>query len=73
MSMERKANELVLTSPLDPWVLTLRDGNEVTVWAHGVTERDGYHVFVALMRGEPHFEMEVCRVPMAIVAEFVGG
>ncbi len=66
-------DDLVLTGALDRWELILRDGQRVTVWAHGVSERDDDYVFVALMRGEPHFELELCRVPMAIVRDLTGG
>lgn len=64
---------LVLTNSLDRWDLTLATGEAVTIWAHGVAERDEHYVFVALMRGEPHFEMELCRFPLEAVSELVGG
>jgi len=67
------ANDLVLTGALDRWELILRSGETVTVWAHGVSEREGDYVFVALMRGVPHFEVELCRVPVAIVSDLTGG
>jgi hypothetical protein len=64
---------LALTDPLDPWELTLRSGEVLTIQAHGVKEEDGTYVFVALMHGDPHFELELARIPMALVAELEGG
>lgn len=71
--MSENANQLTLTGRLDRWDLTLRTGEQVTVWAHGVSERDGKYIFVALMRGEPHYEMELCAFPMRAVADLIGG
>ena len=71
--MTNPDDKLVLTDPLDRWDLTLTSGEAVTVWAHGVAERDADLVFVALMRGDPHFEVELLRIPRSIVADFVGG
>ena len=65
--------QLTLTSALDRWELTLRSGETLVIWAHGVKEDGDRYVFVALMRGEPHFEVEVSSVPMAMVVELVGG
>lgn len=73
MSLSGDAKELVLTGPLDTWRVTLRSGDCLTIWAHGVAENADHYVFVALMRGEPHFEIEVCRIPVAIVSDLIGG
>lgn len=62
-----------MTDNLDRWDVTLRTGETVTVWAHGVAERGENYVFVALMRGDPHFEMELCSMPTAVVDDLVGG
>jgi hypothetical protein len=65
--------DLVLTSPLDRWEATLEGGAVVIVWAHGVKEDAERYVFVALMRGEPNYESEVCSIPMSAVVDLVGG
>ncbi len=71
--MTDSGDPLVLTDALDRWDLTLRTGETIAVWAHAVAERDGNYVFVALMQGAPHFELELCSVPKAVVAELLGG
>lgn len=68
-----KTSDLTLTDQLDPWHVALRSGQEVTVHAHGVKEVDGRYVFVALMRGQPNFEVELCSVPMDLVEELLSG
>ena len=45
----------------------------MTVWAHAVGDEEGQYIFTALMRGDPNYEVEVCRVPTALVADIVGG
>jgi hypothetical protein len=62
-----------LTADLDEWRVTLTTGEVLVMRAHGVAEADGYFVFVALMRGSPHYEYELARIPANVVAELVGG
>ena len=44
-------------------------GDNMTVRAHGVTERDGNYVFVELMAGEPAYEYELVRLPVSAVID----
>ena len=62
-----------LTDDLDYWEVRFKSGEMMTLRAHGVTERDGAWVFVALMEGTPHYEYELARVPASLVAEVNGG
>jgi hypothetical protein len=62
-----------LTSDLDEWRVTLTSGDVVVLRAHGVHETEGYLVFVALMKGSPHYEYEVARVPVGAVEDWSGG
>lgn len=71
--MDASAESHALTSPLDRWEVELTSGETVVVWAHGASERDDRLVFVALMTGKPHFEVEVATLPKSIVADFSGG
>lgn len=62
-----------LTSDLDYWEVTLKDGETVLIRAHAVGERDGHYRFVALMAGDPAFEYELVRLPIAAVKDYEGG
>lgn len=62
-----------LTSDLDYWQVVLNTGEKITLRAHGVAERDDHYVFVALMEGQPPFEYELCRIPVAAVKDVSGG
>ncbi len=64
---------LELTSRLDRWDATLKDGTSLTIWAHAVSEDADNYVFKALMRGDPHFEIDVARIPTTVVADLIGG
>jgi hypothetical protein len=71
--MTEALEHLVLINDLNRWDVTLRTGEVLTVWAHGVSERDGDHVFVAFMEGTPVFEREICKIPNAVVPALLGG
>jgi hypothetical protein len=62
-----------LTRELDWWQITLRTGDVVEVRAHGYVEADGFLRFVALMRGAPHYEYELARIPTSVVVAVLGG
>jgi hypothetical protein len=62
-----------LTSDLDYWEVTLEDGGTVAIRAHTVTERNGHYCFMALMVGDPAYEYELVRFPVASVAHYEGG
>jgi len=62
-----------LTMDLDIWEVTLKSGDVLTLRAHGVKVEAGYWVFVALMRGEPHYEYELMRVSASVVDDVQGG
>jgi hypothetical protein len=62
-----------LTSELDHWTVTLKSGEKIEVAAHAYAERDEHLVFVALCRGEPHLEVDVAAIPVALVDGVNGG
>jgi hypothetical protein len=64
-------NELVLD--LDEWIVTLRDGSVLRLLAHGYSQEGDEYVFSALMRGKPHYEVYLARIPVAIVATVLSG
>ena len=61
-----------LTPDAGTWDVTLRTGEVLKVLAHSVSEEEGQHVFWLLMRGRPHFDVAVLRVPSSLVAEIYG-
>lgn len=63
----------ILTSDLDYWEVQLSDDGVIEVRAHGFAERDGFFVFVALMRGTPHYEYELVRIAATEVKNIDGG
>lgn len=62
-----------LTAELDIWQVTLTTGDVVEIAAHGVAERGGFHVFVALVKGTPHYEVDVAAIPSTLVNDVLGG
>jgi hypothetical protein len=62
-----------LTSPLGEWELTLVGGGRIRLSAHAYHEDQGDYVFAMLMVGTPHYEIDVARIPAAIVEEIEGG
>ena len=74
MTRPKRGNEqVVLSSPLDRWEITLASGDQMTVWAHGMKQDRAEYVFVALVGGTPNYEVELSRVPMAAVTDVIGG
>lgn len=71
--MSASPARLILSSDLDYWEVDLKLGARVIVKAHGVTERDGFYVFVALMDGSPPYEYELARFPISAVIDYRGG
>lgn len=63
--------ELVLD--LDEWLVTLRDGSVLRLLAHAYSHEGDEYVFSALMRGKPHYEVHLARIPAAIVATVLSG
>lgn len=64
---------LQLTGDLGSWELSLKDGTRLTVSAHGYSEEGGTYVFSMLMEGQPCFELDVARIPVAVVDTIYGG
>jgi len=62
-----------LTADLDEWRVTLTTGDVVVIRAHSVRETESDLVFLALMKGSPHYEYEVARFPAGSVTDWSGG
>ncbi len=58
-----------LASDPELWTIDLRDGNQVTVIAHGYSVEGGEAVFSLLFRGTPHFAVESLRIPLELMPE----
>jgi hypothetical protein len=61
-----------LAVALGDWELT-PGGGRIWIAAHAYHEDQGDYVFSALMKGTPNYEVEVARVPKAIVVRIEGG
>jgi hypothetical protein len=48
-------------------------GHVLRLKAHGYSEEERSYVFVALMKGSPHYEIELARLPIAAVKSILGG
>lgn len=55
------------------WEVTLKDDQKVSVRATAFGEDGDDWVFVILMEGDPHYELEVARFPKSAAAEPEGG
>lgn len=51
------------------WTVQLRDGSRLQVLAHAWAVDGDDCVFSLLFKGEPHFEVESLRLPLALLAE----
>jgi hypothetical protein len=71
MKPEEPAHDL--TSDLDPWEIRLVGGHTLHLKAHGYSEEGPDYVFVALMKGSPHYLIEVARLPISAVETIFGG
>jgi hypothetical protein len=54
------------------WEIELMDGSLIELRADGAKESSGVHSFVILVEGEPHYELEVFRIPKKVVKRLDG-
>lgn len=76
MSDNEKSDEarMVLCCPvLSIWEVELVGGGEMTVCADGFGEKDGFLVFSFLIVGNPHYELDVLKIPCELVKDVFGG
>lgn len=66
-------DEMQLTPDLGSWFVTLRSGERVDIAAHAAKDRQDFLVFVALMKGEPNYEIALAAFPRSAVADWGGG
>jgi hypothetical protein len=59
--------------PLDLWRVWLESGHTVEIAAHGVSEREGWITFKALVKGTPNRQITVAAFPTLAVADWEGG
>ena len=62
-----------LTSELDDWLVTLKDGSVLHLRAHSNSKEGEHIVFYVLMKGTPHFLVDLVWIPESIVAKVRGG
>ena len=76
--MTRESGPHILTSMPPSWELRLKTGEILKLVAHAYseeadTEEGTSYVFVILLDGKPHYEMEVARIPAKLVTSVSGG
>ena len=62
-----------LTSELDDCVVTLMDGSVLHLRAYSNSKEGEHIVFYVLMKGTPHFLVDLVWIPESIVAKVRGG
>jgi len=62
-----------LASELSRWTVFLAAGGALHLLAHAYSEVQDEYVFVALAEGEPRYEVELARIPTALVSRIQGG
>jgi hypothetical protein len=62
-----------IVGELGSWDVSLVDGGTLRLAAHAYSQQDGDYVFVALVEGHPHYEVELVRIPAALVVRVRGG
>jgi hypothetical protein len=65
--------EVRLAGELGSWEVYLVSGGTLRIAAHGYSREQNDYVFVALAEGTPRFEVELVRIPAALVARVRGG
>lgn len=63
----RNALELAMEPEL--WAVDLRNGSQITVLTHGYSVEGNEVVFSLLFKGEPPFELDTLRIPLALMPE----
>ncbi len=72
MTPERP-HEFKITGELGSWEVSLVSGGILQLAAHAYSRQEGDYVFVALAEGVPHYEVELARIPVELVAKVTGG
>jgi hypothetical protein len=62
-----------LDDPLAAWEVVLTSGGTLHLAAHGFSQEQDDYVFAALAAGKPPYEVELARIPKALVARIEGG
>ncbi|MEV7662796.1 hypothetical protein [Paenarthrobacter sp. NPDC089316] len=62
-------NALELAMEPELWTVDLRDGSQITVLTHGYSVEGNEGVFSLLFKGEPPFELDTLRIPLALMHE----
>jgi hypothetical protein len=66
-------DQLGFASEPGTWHITLTDGSDITVTAHGYSKEGESYVFSVLMEAEPPVEVDLIQVPKSIVSKIRGG
>jgi hypothetical protein len=62
---------LALLSQLDWWEVSLKDGTVLRIRCHGYVEEDGYHVFDAILEGDPPELYPITQIPSDAITRAV--
>jgi hypothetical protein len=65
--------QLGFASEPGTWHITLTDGSDITVTAHGYSKETDSYVFSLLMESDPPVEVDVAQIPKTIVSKIRGG
>lgn len=65
--------EVRLAGDLGSWEVFLAGGGVLRLMAHAYSQVQDEYVFVALAEGTPRYEVELARIPVALVARIRGG
>jgi hypothetical protein len=55
------------------WTITMFDGTRLHVTADGYEKKGDLYVFSIVMKGVPNFEIDIAKIPVAIVSKIRGG
>jgi hypothetical protein len=73
MMTPKRPHEFKIAGELGSWEVSLVGGGTLRLAAHAYSQQDGDYVFVALAEGAPHYEVELARIPVELVARVIGG
>lgn len=68
-----RSGEVLLAGELGSWEVFLTGGGILRLVAHAYSQDQDEYVFVALAEGNPRYEVELARIPKALVAQIRGG
>jgi hypothetical protein len=68
-----KTGTFKIIGELGSWEVSIVSGGTLRLAAHAFSLEGADYVFVALAEGQPHYEIELARIPKELVARIAGG